>query len=395
MHRKKLNFATLCAHNNNHLKDGGLKPTVPPLHQSTSFHFDSTEDGANKCQDYDCGYAYTRDCNPTNMYLGDKIAELEEGEAAMVFASGAGAVSATLFMMTAAGDHVIADDTLYSASHNVLDTILPRYGVDVTFMDTGDVELLEKTIRDNTKLIYLETPANPTMKVVDLPRIAEVARKHGVKTVVDSTFATPYLQKPITQGIDVVIHSTTKFLGGHGDALGGVVVSKKDFIKELNLTSLQNIGAVAAPFNSWLILRGLKTLHLRMAWMCDSAMKIAAWLENHPKVDTVNYPGLAGNPYHEIAKRTMRGYGAMISFELKGGMEAGRTLMDGIELCSMAVSLGHADTLIQHPASMTHWYTSKEDRQKTGITDGLIRLAVGLEAPEDIIDDLAQALERV
>lgn len=395
MENKKLSFATQCAQNDLHLRDGGLKPTVPPLHQSTSFHFDSTEDGASKCQDYDCGYAYTRDCNPTNRYLGDKIAELEEGEAAMVFASGAGAVSAVLFMMTAAGDHVIADNTLYSASHNVLDTILPRYGVDVTFMDTGDEALLEAAIRNNTKLIYLETPANPTMKVVDLPGIANIAKKHGVTTVVDSTFATPYLQKPIVQGIDVVIHSTTKFLGGHGDALGGVVVSNKEFIKELNLTSLQNIGAVAAPFNSWLILRGLKTLHVRMAWMCDSAMKIATWLEQHPKVATVNYPGLKNNPYHDIATRTMNGYGAMISFELKGGMEAGRKLMDGIKLCSMAVSLGHADTLIQHPASMTHWYTSKEDREKTGITDGLIRLAVGLEGPEDIIADLDQAMRQV
>ena len=390
-----MGFSTICARDSAHLTEGNLKPTVPPIYMTTSFLFDSAEDGATKCQDYENGFAYSRDCNPTNMYLAKKIAELEQGESAMVFGSGVGAISAVLFMLTKSGDHCIADHTLYSASHYLLDTTLPNYGVDVQFVDTSNLSELENAIRDNTKFIYLETPANPTMKVVDLPAIAQIAKKHHVTTIVDSTFATPYLQRPLTMGIDVVLHSTTKYLCGHGDALGGVVVSNNKFIHELNLSSLQNIGAVASPFNSWLTLRGIKTLRVRMDWMCRSAMQIAKWLESHPKVSTVHYPGLESDPYHELASHIMDDYGAMISFELKGGLEAGRAMMNAVKLCGLAVSLGHADTIIQHPASMTHWYTSKKDREASGITDGLVRLSVGLEDPEDIINDLEQAMSAI
>lgn len=365
---------------------------VTPIYQSTSYVFDSVKDGKEKCESNDYGFCYTRIGNPTQEVLEEKIAALEGAESSLAFASGVAAASALLFHVFKAGDHAIVDDTVYSATHNLFDTMLKKFGVETTFTDTSKIENIEKAIRPNTRMIYFESPANPTMKVIDLEAVGNVGEKHNITTVVDSTFASPYLQNPIKLGIDVVIHSATKYICGHGDAMGGLVVGTKKLVEGVRDDTLKNLGGCISPFNAFLLIRGLKTLDIRMQKHCESALIIARYLENHPKVRKVFYPGLESHPQHEVAKKQMKDWGAVITFDLKGGMDAGVKLMEGVKLCRLAVSLGDVDTLVEHPASMTHWYIAKEEREKGGITDGLVRMSVGLEGTEDIINDLEQAL---
>jgi len=368
---------------------------VTPIYQTSTFVFENVDQGARRFAGEEHGYIYTRLGNPTVTELEEKMAALENGEAAIATASGMAAISTVLFTLLKQGDHIIANDTLYGCTHSFLSHVLPKYGIEVTFADLSELSNLERAIKHNTKVVYIETPANPTLKLVDLGGAAKIAHNVGAKVVVDNTFMTPYLQRPIEHGVDVVIHSATKYIGGHGDVIAGIIVGPKELIAEIKVPYLKDIGGIISPFDAWLLLRGIKTLGLRMDRHCRNAQIVAEFLEGHPIIDKVYYPGLFSHPQHELAKKQMDGFGGMISFELKGGIEAGKLLMNNVKLIALAVSLGCVDSLIQHPASMTHSPVPREERLRAGITDGLVRLSVGLEDVEDIITDLEQALEKV
>lgn len=387
-------FDTKCIHAASQLDKEDARPLVPPIVQSTSFVFKSIQDGKEKCESADYGHCYTRVSNPTNAALEEKLAAIEGCEAAVAFGSGVGAISGVLFWALKQGDHVVADGTLYSATHYLFDTMLAKFGVETSFVDCSNIAQVEAAIRPNTRMIYCESPANPTMKVVDLREIAKIGKAKGILTAVDATFASPYCLQATKLGIDLSIHSTTKYICGHGDAIGGIVLTSKRYADEIREVSLKNLGACPSPFNSYLNLRGIKTLPVRMRQLCDNAMVIAKYLETCPQVREVRYPGLASHPQHKIAAETMNGYGAVICFDLAGGMEAGIKFMEAVKVCTLAVSLGDVETLLEHPASMTHWYIDREMREAAGITDGLIRMAVGLEDPQDIIEDINQALAK-
>lgn len=367
----------------------------PPIYHTVSFLFDGVEDGAKKCEHIDNGYCYTRLGNPTLSVYEEKVAELEGGESALAFASGVAAVSSLLLYHFKQGDHAIVDSTTYSAIHYMFEEILGKFGVETTFLDTNNIQSVEESIKDNTKMIYTETPANPTVKLIDLEAIVRLGNKYKILTVVDSTFATPYIQRPLELGIDVVMHSSTKYLCGHGDTMGGVLIGNRKLINEVRDCSLKNVGAILSPFNAFMLLRGLKTLDLRMKKHCSNALKVAEFLEVHNKVERVYYPGLSSHPQHELARKQMKDFGGIIAFEVKDGAKGGITLMENVNLCSLAVSLGHCETLIEHPASMTHYYVPREERLNAGITDGLVRISIGIENSDDIISDLNQALEKI
>ena len=368
-----------------------------PIYMTNNYVFDNAEQAKNATQSPEFGDCYTRISNPTNNELGRAVAALEGAEAGLPFASGAAAFSALTLTLLKTGDHVLCDDTTYAATNYLLSNLLVKFGVEVTMLDFTDYDAVEKALRSDTKLVYFETPCNPTMKVIDIARIVQIVKdsRSEALSVVDSTFATPFITKPLDLGIDVVLHSSTKFLCGHGDAIGGILVGPKTVIDEICAVGLKNLGGCASPFNSFLMLRGIKTLELRMEYSCRMALAVAQFLEAHPKIERVNYPGLPSHPAHEVAKRQMKDFGGLLTFELKGGMEAGVALMNSVELCALAVSLGEANTLVQHPASMTHWYVAEETRRASGITDGLIRFSAGLESIEDIIEDLDKALALV
>ena len=364
-----------------------------PIYASSTFIFQSAEQGAARFSGKESGYIYSRLGNPTVRALEESIAALEGGEDARVTASGMAAISTATMSVVKNGDHILAGDSLYGGTHKVFTDILKGYGVECSLVDTSNLSAVEKAIKPNTKLIYIETPSNPMMTLTDMKAVAKIAEKRGITTMVDNTFMSPYLQRPIEHGIDVVVHSLTKSLSGHSDVLGGAIVGTKAFIKAMD-PLYKNMGANLGPFEAWLTLRGIKTLHVRMQCQTESAEKIARWLEEHPKIEWVKYPGLASHPQHALAKRQMDGFGSMMSFEVKGGVEAGRRVMNSVKLCSLAVSLGAVETLISHPSSMTHAIIPREDRLKSGITDGLIRLSVGIEDVDDIIEDLDQALAK-
>jgi len=359
---------------------------------TNNYVFENVDEGAAACRSPEAGECYTRISNPTNNELGKAMASLEGGAAGLPFATGAAAFSAMALTLLKAGDHVLCDDTTYSATTYMLGTLLPKFGVETDFLDFTDLASVKAAIKPNTRFIFFETPCNPTMKIIDIEEIANIAKEHGVLSATDSTFATPFLTRPIEYGVDIVLHSSTKYICGHGDAMGGVLVGSKELIDSIMDVGLKNLGGSASPFNSFLMLRGLKTLELRIARHCAMARTVADFLETHPKVKRVYYPGLASHPGHEIAKKQMKDFGGLLTFELEGGMEAGVSLMNNVELCALAVSLGEANTLIQHPASMTHWYVPEEARLASGITDGLVRFSAGLENTDDIIGDLEKAL---
>ena len=365
---------------------------VTPIYQNSTFVFSDAAQGAARFAGQEEGYIYSRLGNPTQAVLEAKMADLENGEAALAFASGMAAMTAAVMAVVESGQHIIADRTIYGCSYAFFSELITKFGVDVSFVDAVDPANIASAIQENTGLIFVETPANPTLKIVDLETVSEIAHGRGVKVVVDNTFATPYLQRPLDLGVDIVVHSATKYIGGHGDVVGGIMVSTKEFLDEVRLTTLKDIGGVISPFDSWLLLRGLKTLALRMEKHCSNAMAVALFLEEHPAVDRVYYPGLTNHPQNVLAKKQMDDFGGMVAFELKGGLDEGITLMNDVKMCHLAVSLGDVDTLIQHPASMTHSVVPWEKRLEAGITDGLVRLSVGIEEPEDIINDLDQAL---
>ena len=395
MEMKKLGLGTTAIH------AGTLKnlygTLAMPIYQTSTFIFDSAEQGGRRFALEEAGYIYTRLGNPTTTVLENKIAALEEGEAGIAMSSGMGAISSTLWTVLKAGDHVVTDKTLYGCTFALMNHGLTKFGVEVTFVDTSNLDEVKKAMKENTRVVYLETPANPNLKIVDLEGVCKVAHTNpNTLVIVDNTFATPYMQKPLKLGVDVVVHSATKYLNGHGDVIAGLVVTNKELADQIRFVGLKDMtGAVLGPQEAYYIIRGLKTFEIRMERHCKNARTIADFLNKHPKVEKVYYPGLESHPGYEIAKKQMKDFGAMISFELKGGFEAGKTLLNNLKLCSLAVSLGDTETLIQHPASMTHSPYTKEEREAAGITDGLVRLSVGLENVEDIIADLKQGLEKI
>jgi methionine-gamma-lyase len=363
-----------------------------PIYQTSTFVFNDVAQGAARFAGDEEGFIYTRLGNPTQVALEEKIADLEGGEAGLAFGSGMAAITAVLMALVSQGDNIVHSSALYGCTFAFLHELISRFGVTATGVDTADLEAVKQAIRPETKVVYIETPANPTMRISDIKAIAEIAHAHGAKVVVDNTFMSPYLQRPLELGADVVIHSATKYINGHGDVVAGLAIGSKELMDEIRMTTLKDIGGIISPFNAWLLLRGLKTLAVRMDRHSSNAMAIAKFLEKHPAVAKVYYPGLESFDQHELAKKQMYGFGGIMSFELKGGYDAGVRLMNGVKLCHLAVSLGDVDTLIQHPASMTHSVVPEEQRLIANITPGLVRLAVGLEDVEDIIADLEQAL---
>lgn len=364
---------------------------VMPIYQTATFVFDDCAQGGNRFAGQESGYIYTRLGNPTVTALENKVAVLENGQAAMAAGSGMGAIASVLWTLTKAGDHILADNTLYGCTYALLSHGMTRFGVEVSFVDTGDLDQVKAALRENTSVVYLETPANPTLKITDLKAVAQAVHAYNrdIRVVCDNTFATPYLQTPLTLGCDVVVHSATKYLNGHGDVIAGFAVGSTELINEIKLFGLKDMtGAVLSPNDAFLINRGLKTLAVRMQRHCENAEKVVAYLAANPKVEKLYYPGLPEHPGHLIAKEQMKHYGAMIAFEVRGGKKGGQTLLDNLELCALAVSLGDAETLIEHPASMTHSTYSPEALAEAGIPEGLVRLSVGLENVEDVIADL-------
>ncbi len=363
-----------------------------PIYQSTTFVSADSDEMAAVYGEEKSGYMYTRYGNPTIRALEEKMAALEGGDAALAFSTGMAAISSAILGTIKTGDHVVAARSLYGAAYNFLNRKLPRMGASTTFVASTRIEDFEKAIRPNTRLIYFETPSNPVLEILDIAALAELARSRGIPSMIDNTFASPALQQPLRLGVTVVVHSATKYLCGHGDAMGGAVVGPKSTIDELSHEVIRDFGGVISPFNAWLILRGIRTLHLRMPAHCLNAQRIAELLVHHPKVDRVNYPGLPNHPGHDVAKKQMKGYGAMISFEVKGGYEGGKKVMDRVKIFARAASLGDTRSLIVHSASTSHRAVPRAQRLAVGITDGLVRLSVGVEAAEDLSRDLEQAL---
>lgn len=391
----KKGIGTMSIHTGNHKNSFGA--LAVPIYQTSTFVFDSAEQGGKRFALEEEGYIYSRLGNPTTAVFEEKIAALEGGEAAVATSSGIGAITSTLWTLLKAGDHVIADKTLYGCTFAYLNHGVAKFGVEVDFIDTSDLELVRKTMKSNTRVVYLETPANPNMKVVDIKAVAEIAHTNpNTLVVVDNTFATPFCQRPLELGCDVVVHSVTKYLNGHGDVIAGVVISKKEIIDQVRLVGVKDMtGSVLGPTEAFYIIRGMKTFELRMRRHCENAMKVAEYLEAHDKIEKVYYPGLKSHNGYEVASKQMDAFGGILAFELKGGFEAGKTLLNNVKMAALAVSLGDAETLIQHPASMTHSPYTKEERLAAGITDGLVRLSVGLENIEDIIADLEYGLAQI
>jgi cystathionine gamma-lyase/methionine-gamma-lyase len=366
----------------------------PPVFLSSTFAFDTIETGTERFQGTAPGYIYSRVGNPTVSVLESRLAALEEGEAALATSSGMGAITAVIWTLLKAGDEIVADKTLYGCTFALLHHQLERFGIAVRFADLTSPAVLAAALSPKTRLVFTETPSNPNMRVIDIAAIAGICREAGVLFAVDNTYCTPYLQRPLTLGADIVVHSATKYLSGHGDLLAGAAIARKEHIDQFRFVGIKEMnGACVSALDAYLVLRGLKTLSLRMDRHCDSAFKLAHDLEEHPAVERVYFPGLDSHPQKALASRQMRSFGGMIAMELKGGLVAGCAFMNAVQLATRAVSLGDAETLVQHPASMTHAAYSPEERSQHGFTDGLIRLSIGLEDYEDLRADLTHALD--
>jgi methionine-gamma-lyase len=393
MDTKDLKFTSKLIHG------GGYKNKLGavnvPIYQSSTFEFETAEEGARCFNGESNGYIYTRLGNPTIQVLEKTVADLEKGFGGIATSSGMGAVSTIYMALLNKGDHIVSSDAVYGPSRGLMEDHFSRFGVESTYVNTSNLDEIKKAIKPNTKVLYIETPANPTISITDLKACSEIAKKHNLLLVVDNTFSSPYLQRPIEFGADVVFHSVTKFINGHADVVGGIIIAKEEALYKKLRSMMISMGCNMDPHQAYLVIRGLKTLSIRVERAQQNAMKIAEWLEKHPKVEWIKYPGLKSHPQYEIGKKQMDGFGSMISFGLKGGLEAGRTLMNNVNLAILAVSLGGVETLIEHPASMTHSKVSQEDKRKAGISDGLVRYAVGIEDVEDLIADLDQALAKV
>ncbi len=389
---KRAGFSTKAVH-------GGEKPdkvgaVATPIYETSVFAFTSTKELVDVISGKAEGYLYTRFDNPTVRTVERKMALLEESEDAAAFASGMAAITTAVLTIVSKGDHVIASRDLYGGTLTFFQEVLPKFGVEVSLVDAANLGELENAIKENTRIIYAEIPTNPTLKIVDLSGLASIARKHGITTIVDNTLATPYNLKPINFGIDVVVHSATKYLSGHNDVTAGIVCSTKEFIQNLK-RNRKIFGGTLNPTAAWLLLRGLKTLALRMERHNQNGLQVAKFLEKHPKVAKVYYPGLASHPQHSLAKKQMHGCGGVVSFEIKGDFEKTVRFVEKLKLCLLAASLGGTETLVTQPATSSHYFISQEQRQKLGVTDQLVRLALGIEDAKDIIADLKQALNKI
>ncbi|NLO18626.1 MAG: aminotransferase class I/II-fold pyridoxal phosphate-dependent enzyme [Ignavibacteria bacterium] len=393
MDTKNLGFNTKLVHAGEFADQFG-SATVP-IYQTSTFKFKNAQHGADCFSGASDGYIYTRIANPTIRALEKNIAELENGFDGIATSSGMSAITSIYIALLGAGSHIVSTASVYGPARGVLEQDFSRFGVEASFVNTANLEEITNAIKSNTKVLYIETPSNPTMELTDIKKCAEIAKKHNLVLVVDNTFSTPFLQKPLDLGADVVLHSITKFINGHADVVGGVIVSKGEELYKKIRHALVYMGGNMDPHQAFMVLRGVKTLALRVERNQSNAMKVAEFLANHQKVEWIKYPGLKSHPQYELAKEQMSGFGSMISFGLKGGFEAGKKLMDNVHLAILAVSLGGVETLIQHPASMTHAGVGKEDKLKAGITEDLVRFSVGIEDVNDIINDLKQALEKV
>ncbi len=393
MDTKHLGFNTKLVH------AGAVKDAygsaVTPIYQTSTFAFDNAQTGADRFAGRADGFIYTRIGNPTIRALERNVAELENGFDGVATASGMGAVSVVYMALLSQGAHLVSTASVYGPSRGLIEKHFSRFGVEYSYVDTSDLANVRAAIRPTTKMIYLESPSNPAMLVTDIEAVSELAHRNGAVVVVDNTFASPHLQKPLDLGADIVLHSVTKFINGHADVVGGILVANDAEVYKRLRAMMVILGVNMDPHQAYLVSRGAKTLALRVERAQENAMKLARWLEAHPKVEWVRYVGLESHPQHELVKRQMKGFGSMISFELKGGYEAGRSLMDNVHLATLAVSLGGVETLIEHPASMTHAGMSQADRLEGGITDGLVRYSVGIEDVEDLIADLEQAIAKV
>ncbi|GBC77152.1 L-methionine gamma-lyase [bacterium HR08] len=367
------------------------RSVAPPIFQTAVFELEDAAAGARFAQEIAPTEYYTRWGNPTTRQAEEIIAALEGGERALLLASGMAAIATAVLACARSGDHIVAGRSLYAATMELFRHTLPQLGIEVTFVTPTDPENFRRALRPNTKLIYVETPSNPRLDLTDLQAVARLAREHGAFIIADNTFATPYNQRPLRLGIDAVVHSATKYLGGHHDLTAGAIVGSAAFIERC-WRQAKLFGPTLSPFEAWLLIRGMKTFGLRLERQNANAQRIAEFLDAHPKIARVFYPGLPSHPQHDLARRQMRGFGGMLAFEVKGGREAGRRLVESLRVITLAVSLGGVTSLIQHPASMSHGPIPEEERRATGITEGLIRLSVGIEDAEDLIADLEQAL---
>jgi len=368
----------------------------PPVYLNSTYAFESIAQGQRRFLGEEPGYVYSRVGNPTETVLEEKLADLEGGEAALAVASGMGATTSLLWSFVEPGDLIIADKTLYGCTFAYFTEGLRKFNVEVRFVDLTQPHELAAALNQKTRFVFFETPANPNMRIIDISAVSALAHDAGAQVIVDNTYATPYLQRPIELGADFVVHSLTKYLGGHGDLIAGAIIGPREAIQNIHFYGVKDMtGAVISPLDAYLTIRGLKTLEIRMDRHCQSAQALAEHIEAHPAIETVYFPGLKSHPQHELAKRQMSQFGGMIAFELKGGYEAGIRFMDSVELATRAVSLGDAETLVQHPASMTHITYSPEERLAHGISEGLVRLSVGLENLEDLMTDITQALDAV
>jgi methionine-gamma-lyase len=373
--------------------DPAFGSIATPIYQTSFFVFENAAQGAARFAGEEPGYTYSRIGNPTVRELEQRLAILEGTEDAIATASGMGAISVALLHHLGAGDHLVTTAELYGCTYALVHDHLAKLGIDITMVAEPSVDAIEAAVRPDTRVIYVETPINPGLQVLDLERIARVARLRGITTICDNTFMTPLLQNPVRHGIDIVVQSATKYIGGHGDVIAGVICGPAETIKGIRYTTLKNFGAVLAPHAAWLVLRGLKTLALRMERHVENAGRVAGFLDRHPAVRQVYWPGLPADPGFEMIGRQMKAGGAVIAFELDCGLEGATAFMDALQLCQRAVSLGNIETLVEHPASMTHSTYDPAERRAAGISDTLVRLAVGLEHADDIVADLDQALE--
>lgn len=393
MKKDKAGFSTKLIHSGEHHDQFG-SPVVP-IYQTSTFKFENAEHGARCFSGESGGYIYTRIGNPTIKALEKAVASLENGYDGIATSSGMAAVSTVYMALLANNAHIVSHNAVYGPARGILETIFPKFGVKSTFVDATEMANIENAILPETRMIYIETPANPTIDIIDIKKAAEIAHNHNIPLVVDNTFCSPYLQQPLDLGADIVLHSMTKFINGHADLVGGIIVTKDKQYYNLLRPVMVNLGFNIDPHQAFLAHRGLKTLAIRIDRAQENAIQIANFLEKHPKIEWVKYPGLPAHKHYHLGKQQMKGPGSMISFELKGGFEAGKILMDNVQLAILAVSLGGVETLIQHPASMTHSKLPKEAREMAGITDGLVRFSVGIEDVNDILEDLEQALQKI
>jgi methionine-gamma-lyase len=392
-HHEDLNFESKQVHAGQPHDEYGS--AVVPIYQTSTFRFRDADHGAACFAGNEKGYIYTRIANPTIKALEDNITALEGGYGGIATSSGMAAATTLYMALLGRDQHIISTDAIYGPARSVIENHFSRFGVQYSYVDTSEPENIMNALRKNSKVLYIETPANPTMKLTDIQKCSEIAKENGLILVVDNTFCSPYLQNPLSFGADVVFHSVTKFINGHADVVGGIIITRTEELYKRIRPVMVSMGCCMDPHQAYLVLRGVKTLSLRLEKAQQNAVQIAEFLDNHPKVSWIKYPGLASHPQHELAAKQMRGYGSMISFGLKGGFDAGKRLMNSVKLATLAVSLGGVETLLQHPASMTHASVPGEEKLKAGITDDLVRYSVGIENIKDLITDLERALEKV